>query len=94
MVTSANKKNSAKANGTTTTTEKEPVSAIDFCKSWKSAAAANQTLDQLAAQLHLTKSAVSARASQYKKLGVKFPALKRLGKGSKINADELNAIFA
>lgn len=93
MVTTA-KKSSAKANGAQNGNSDKSYSPAEFVTAWKQAHLANETIDGLAARLGMKKSAISARASQYRKLKVNLPSLRRNGKGSKIDVNALNAILA
>jgi len=66
------------------------VSAELFVETWRDCDSA----DEVAEALMMTKSAVTGRAANYRKLGVELKKMPRAGggKGSRLDIDRLNAI--
>jgi len=71
------------------------VSPEDFCKAWKKAAATQQTLDDLAKTLGMTKGAVQGRKNSYvKSVGLKFPKLARGARGPRLDKTALQKLLS
>lgn len=75
------------------TGKRSTVSAEQFCKTWKTVAKTGGSLDEVAGRLSMSKQSVVARRNNYKKKGLKFPALSRAPRTGGIDVKALQAIL-